>query len=459
MPTQILAIVGQIAGIGGLALGVFLIIYKCFIQGKSFSTLTSLQSYKIFKMFLILVFVITFIGISAWVISIWINGRTPVQEASLGKIFVHLDTQNIDNTEKSSKDTNFKLTLDTQNIDGFKTTSLTNGKKAFTNGVKFKLIILNTGDHKRTFNSMDLILVKYRPAVNAVINKPRIDIMKFGDVRTAHLLHIKILPTELTGFWRITEEGEYRQIKPTTKKRLKLLSIDDGSELNLTVAPNDSEVFNGSITTQYPGIYKVSFEISYLDDSGKTNYIRTEEMEIKNGIFTSNINIRPSISVINRTLIKQEGPLESDDVLGPAGLLKIAEFWHAITGKRATILVNENYDLGDLLNLPIQTINPLLMLLIIERASNPSRNMPLVLLVSDGYTSHVISPIKVTKEKSMRLYYSDPWYDYSFLEHKRNVAGTNARREGKGIFSIGYDDYLKVAVAIVFVRLDDDEKN
>lgn len=64
---DILKTVGQIAGIGGLALGVFLILFREVIRRKIFPELPKPQAYKLLRLIIILVFIVTIVGIGAWV--------------------------------------------------------------------------------------------------------------------------------------------------------------------------------------------------------------------------------------------------------------------------------------------------------------------------------------------------------------------------------------------------------
>ena len=69
MDTNILKIVGKIAGIGGLALGVFLIIYKEVLRNKFFSKLNSDQSYLIIRLLILLTWSLAVIGLLAWLLN------------------------------------------------------------------------------------------------------------------------------------------------------------------------------------------------------------------------------------------------------------------------------------------------------------------------------------------------------------------------------------------------------
>ncbi len=67
MELDILKIAGQIAGIGGLALGVFLILYREVIRKSIFPNLTKKQGFQLLVLIVILVWSIAVIGIGAWV--------------------------------------------------------------------------------------------------------------------------------------------------------------------------------------------------------------------------------------------------------------------------------------------------------------------------------------------------------------------------------------------------------
>lgn len=55
MDAHILKIVGQIAGVAGIALGVFLLLFRDVIRKQIFSKLTRDQSFKLFALILVLV--------------------------------------------------------------------------------------------------------------------------------------------------------------------------------------------------------------------------------------------------------------------------------------------------------------------------------------------------------------------------------------------------------------------
>ncbi len=59
--------VGQIAGIGGIALGVFLRIFKEIIRKKIFPMLTKEQAYRLLSRISTYTFIIALVGIGAWV--------------------------------------------------------------------------------------------------------------------------------------------------------------------------------------------------------------------------------------------------------------------------------------------------------------------------------------------------------------------------------------------------------
>ena len=67
MDTELLQTVGQIAGIGGLALGVLLLVFRQIIAKNIFPTLKKDHAYGLLRLISILVFAVAIAGIGAWV--------------------------------------------------------------------------------------------------------------------------------------------------------------------------------------------------------------------------------------------------------------------------------------------------------------------------------------------------------------------------------------------------------
>ena len=66
MNLELFKILGQIAGIGGIAFGTLLIIFREIVRKKIFPNLTKEQGYKLFRLIIILVFMVAIAGISSW---------------------------------------------------------------------------------------------------------------------------------------------------------------------------------------------------------------------------------------------------------------------------------------------------------------------------------------------------------------------------------------------------------
>ncbi len=110
MNAEILKIVGQIAGIGGIAFGVLLLLFKEVIRKNIFPNLTKIQGFKIIKLILLLVWSIAIIGIVAW-------------------FFLELNKSNINN----SKDKQDTITNQTEvEINGNENTILNKPEKSVT---------------------------------------------------------------------------------------------------------------------------------------------------------------------------------------------------------------------------------------------------------------------------------------------------------------------------------------
>jgi len=75
MDTELIRVVGQIAGIGGLAIGALLLVFRDVIRKGIFPNLTREHDYKIIRLIIVLTFIIALAGIAAWV---WVQNGKPV---------------------------------------------------------------------------------------------------------------------------------------------------------------------------------------------------------------------------------------------------------------------------------------------------------------------------------------------------------------------------------------------
>lgn len=66
MNIELFNILGKIAGIAGLSVGLILVVFREIIRKKIFPNLTKQQGYKIIRLIIILVFIIAMSGIAAW---------------------------------------------------------------------------------------------------------------------------------------------------------------------------------------------------------------------------------------------------------------------------------------------------------------------------------------------------------------------------------------------------------
>lgn len=72
---ELIRVVGQIAGIGGLAIGALLLVFRDVIRKEIFPSLTREHAYQILRLLIVLTFLIALAGIAAWV---WVQTRMPV---------------------------------------------------------------------------------------------------------------------------------------------------------------------------------------------------------------------------------------------------------------------------------------------------------------------------------------------------------------------------------------------
>ena len=67
MDTELLKTVGQILGIGGLALGIFFLLFREVIRKSIFPTLKRDDAYRLLRLITVLIWSVAVIGIAAWV--------------------------------------------------------------------------------------------------------------------------------------------------------------------------------------------------------------------------------------------------------------------------------------------------------------------------------------------------------------------------------------------------------
>lgn len=67
MEAEVLKSVGAIAGIGGIALGVFLLLFRDIIRKNIFPTLPPQEAYRLLRLIAIAVWSVALAGIAAWV--------------------------------------------------------------------------------------------------------------------------------------------------------------------------------------------------------------------------------------------------------------------------------------------------------------------------------------------------------------------------------------------------------
>jgi hypothetical protein len=60
--------IGKVAGIGGIALGVLLFVFRDVIRRKIFSRLPAAETYRLMRLIIVLTFIAACVGIAAWVV-------------------------------------------------------------------------------------------------------------------------------------------------------------------------------------------------------------------------------------------------------------------------------------------------------------------------------------------------------------------------------------------------------
>lgn len=77
MDLSILKTLGAVAGIGGLSLGVFLLLFRDIIRKSVFPQLSQRDGFRLLRLIVILIFLISAAGLGAWVFSTYTPGPKP----------------------------------------------------------------------------------------------------------------------------------------------------------------------------------------------------------------------------------------------------------------------------------------------------------------------------------------------------------------------------------------------
>ncbi len=83
MESEIITTVGKIAGIGGIALGTLLLLFREFIRKNIFPNLTKNQSYNLLKIFLFLIWSVAVLGLAAWIFVGQVEQANPAKTQKL----------------------------------------------------------------------------------------------------------------------------------------------------------------------------------------------------------------------------------------------------------------------------------------------------------------------------------------------------------------------------------------
>lgn len=85
---EILETVGKVAGLGGLVVGVFLLLFREVIRKNIFSGMTKAQSYKTIRLFLVLVWSVAIFGMIVWLVNAYIVKYSPPTKENLSVVIM-----------------------------------------------------------------------------------------------------------------------------------------------------------------------------------------------------------------------------------------------------------------------------------------------------------------------------------------------------------------------------------
>jgi hypothetical protein len=83
MDTQTLKTLAEVAGIGGIALGILLLVFRDIIRTKVFAQLSKVQSYRLLRLVTVLTWSVAVLGVIGWV---WSGSLTRLSEGGTGGV-------------------------------------------------------------------------------------------------------------------------------------------------------------------------------------------------------------------------------------------------------------------------------------------------------------------------------------------------------------------------------------
>jgi|SRR5215470_6374273 len=101
MDTDLLKTLGQILGIGGLALGVFFLLFRELIRKSIFPMLKKDDAYKLLRLISVLVWSVAVIGVAAWIwgdrtaaarSAVTTGNQSPVIQDTQGNVRIDFDS-------------------------------------------------------------------------------------------------------------------------------------------------------------------------------------------------------------------------------------------------------------------------------------------------------------------------------------------------------------------------------
>jgi multisubunit Na+/H+ antiporter MnhB subunit len=101
MNAELLKTLGQVLGIGGLALGIFFLLFREIIRKSIFPTLKKDDAYRLLRLISVLIWSVAVIGIGAWILgdrkaaanSVTTTGpQSPVVQETKGDVRIDFNT-------------------------------------------------------------------------------------------------------------------------------------------------------------------------------------------------------------------------------------------------------------------------------------------------------------------------------------------------------------------------------
>ena len=405
------------AGLSGIAMIVFLILFRELIRRDIFPVLTKDQAYRIIKLFLVLASVVTVAAIAAWVFVLKPRTeRSPVPSVKISPLNGY-----------ELADAGGQRSLD------------------FPKGFKFEMALQNTSTTGFLLESFWISVDKCEKPTIVARTPMNFSKMKFGAMKPDYTINLTVDHCNVRGYWSHEDNNNSVKVEKIDNSVPNFLRKERNREFTFDIKPGETDKIIGAVNTAQDGVYVVRILLTCRWNGEPRRYC------------SKPITIRANVGVsahFDGAAGKQGNHSDMLDLNlvcesgnGEARLESEPEPEPESGKSKPTMLISDRVSVGGRHYLKQCQADP--SEIYKWYLKHPQRMA--IMMVSDGNTNHVVNldGFVTTSNGSKRICYCDSWGDSSFLEEGKNILGIKAKREKRGKFSLTQNEFEQVMLAIL----------